>query len=122
MVSVGTKLRVVDNSGALYAYCIKLLGFPNGIASIGERLVVVIKRAVPNKKIKAHEVRLALLIYDRHDFKRNQTGVVLRFAYNGVLILDGRFNPIATRIKGMLPQEFRLQHRIKFLLMAHGVF
>lgn len=120
MVSVSTKLQVIDNSGAIYARCIKILGFTRGIAGLGKKIIISIVRATPTKKIKEHEVRLALLVQTKIIFNRN-VGVTLQFFVNYVIILDVRGNPIATRINCTLPQEFRTKRRLKFLLLGNNI-
>jgi len=45
MIQVGTSLKVLDNSGATEAYCIKVKnGYKKRYATIGESILVVVKK------------------------------------------------------------------------------
>jgi len=50
MIYQGTLLRVIDNSGARYGLCIKVLKkSPRSRACLGDRVIIVVKRAIPEK-------------------------------------------------------------------------
>ena len=53
MIQVQTELNVADNTGARRVECIKVLGgSKRRYASIGDKIVVSIKEAIPNGKVK----------------------------------------------------------------------
>lgn len=117
MVQVGTCLFVADNSGALYVQCIRILGTHSKCAQIGDFLVVAVKKAIPNKKIKTHEVCLSVLIRQKkHIIRKN--GMHISCLQNAVVLIDKRYNPIGTRIKGFITQELRKKKLIKLITMS----
>jgi large subunit ribosomal protein L14 len=63
MISVETRLKVADNSGAKELRCIKVLG-GTGIrsASIGDIIVVSIQDAIPKGKVKKGAVHRAVIV------------------------------------------------------------
>ena len=53
MIQMQSKLKVADNSGAREVQCIKVLGGTHRkTASIGDIIVVSVKSALPNAKVK----------------------------------------------------------------------
>jgi len=120
MVSVGTKLFVSDNSGALIVKCIKILGSAKKLANIGDVLIFSVKKARAHRKIKKHDVRKGYLIGHRKRIIR-KTGVIIYFFINSAIIMDSRGGPQASRIFGVAPQEFRGKKFLKLITLAHSV-
>ena len=57
MIQMQTTLDVADNSGAKRVMCIKVLGgTKRKYASIGDVIVVSVKEAIPQAKVKKGEV------------------------------------------------------------------
>jgi len=53
MIQVQTELNVADNTGARRVECIKVLGgSKRRYASIGDNIVISVKDAIPNGKVK----------------------------------------------------------------------
>ena len=62
MIQTETRLRVADNSGAKLVSCIKVLGgSKRRYASVGDIIVVAVKEAMPNSKVKKGEVVRAVI-------------------------------------------------------------
>ena len=120
MVSVGTKLFVSDNSGALVVKCIKILGSAKKLANIGDVLIFSVRKARAHRKIKKHDIRRGYLIRHRKRIIR-KTGVVIYFFINSCVIIDPRGGPQASRIFGVAPQEFRGKKFLKLITLAHSV-
>lgn len=120
MISFLTNLVVTDNTGALHAQCIKILGQSGSFARLGDRIVLAIKRVRPEKKIKRHEVRIGVVIRGRRRSGR-PNGMGIAFAQNAVAITDTRNAPQGSRILGAAPQELRTCRRMKFLVIAQRV-
>lgn len=120
MVGIRTRLLVVDNSGAQIVQCFNILGSFSHFARIGDILLVSVKQAIPKKKVKEHEVRYALLIRTRRTFRRF-SGMRVAFCSNCVVILDSKKNPFFTRIKGVVPIEFRKSKYLKVITLSEGV-
>ena len=51
MIQLNSKLIVLDNSGAKIVKCIKMTK-GSTVGTVGDIIVVAVKKAVPNKKIK----------------------------------------------------------------------
>ncbi len=63
MVQVQTVLDVADNSGARKVMCIKVLGgSKRRYASVGDVIVVAVKEAIPNAKVKKGDVSRAVIV------------------------------------------------------------
>src|SRR5690606_33605925 len=120
MVCVGTRLLITDNTGALEAACIKILGSAGGQARLGDRLVVAIKRVIPDKKIKAPEVRIGILVRARRRTHR-RNGMSVSFRSNAVVLIDHRQSPLGSRIFGAVAQELRTRKQMKLLTIAQHV-
>ena len=74
MVQQTTVLDVADNSGAKKVYCIKVLGgSKRKYASIGDIIVVSVKEAIPNAKVKKGEVAKAVIVRTKKEIARCKT-------------------------------------------------
>ena len=62
MIQQETRLDVADNSGAKEVQCIKVLGGTRRrVASVGDTIVVSVKDAIPNGKVKKGDVLKAVI-------------------------------------------------------------
>lgn len=121
MISVETKLKVADNSGAKSLRCIKVLG-GTGIrsAGIGDIIVVSIQDATPRGKVKKGAVHKAVIVRTKKDFKRPD-GSVIRFDSNAAVLIDKQNEPIGTRIFGPVTRELRTKNFMKIISLAPEV-
>ncbi len=121
MISVETRLKVADNSGAKELRCIKVLG-GTGIrsASIGDIIVVSIQEATPRGKVKKGAVHKAVVVRTRKDFKRAD-GSSIRFDTNSAVLIDKQNEPIGTRIFGPVTRELRAKNFMKIISLAPEV-
>lgn len=101
-----TTLEVADNSGARLVQCIKILGGSNRTsASIGDILIVVVKRVTENKfKITRGRICRAVLVRMKTSYFRSN-GVWVRFNDNAVVLVNRRNAPYARRLKGPMLKE-----------------
>ena len=107
MIQAQTRLIIADNSGAKKAQCIKVLGgSKRRYASLGDVIVVAIKSATPNGKIKKGAVEKAVIIRTHKEVSRPD-GTYIRFQDNAAVIIDERLEPVATRIFGPVARELR---------------
>ncbi|MCD4796634.1 MAG: 50S ribosomal protein L14 [Candidatus Cloacimonetes bacterium] len=121
MIQAQTILNVADNSGAKKAQCIKVLGGSGRrYGSLGDVIVVSIKSAVPNSKIKKGTVERAVIVRTHKEVRR-QDGTYVRFEDNAAVIIDERGEPIATRIFGPVARELREKHYTKIISLAPEV-
>ncbi|MCK4312811.1 MAG: 50S ribosomal protein L14 [Candidatus Cloacimonetes bacterium] len=121
MIQAQTMLVVADNSGAKKARCIKVLGGSGRrYASLGDIVVVAIKSATPDGKIKKGAVEKAVIVRTHKEVGRAD-GTYIRFEDNAAVIIDERGEPIATRIFGPVARELREKHFTKIISLAPEV-
>jgi large subunit ribosomal protein L14 len=121
MIQAQTVLNVADNSGAKKAMCIKVLGgSKRKYASIGDEIVISVKSAIPNSKIKKGTVQRAVIVRTHKEVRRKD-GSYIRFQDNAVVIIDEKGEPKATRIFGPVARELRESHYMKIISLAPEV-
>jgi large subunit ribosomal protein L14 len=121
MIQAQTILTVADNSGAKKAMCIKVLGgSKRKYASIGDEIVISIKSAIPNSKVKKGSVQRAVIVRTHKEVRRKD-GSYIRFQDNAVVIIDDKGEPKATRIFGPVARELRENHYMKIISLAPEV-
>jgi len=121
MIQAQTKLTVADNSGAKKAQCIKVLGGTGRrYARVGDEIIVAIKSAIPNSKIKKGSVQRAVIVRTSKEISRLD-GSYVKFQDNAAVIIDDRGEPIATRIFGPVARELREKHYTKIISLAPEV-
>src|SRR3977135_1225133 len=107
MVQMQTILDIADNSGAKKVMCIKVLGgSKRKYASIGDVIVVSIREAIPNAKVKKGDVAKAVIVRTKKEISR-QDGSYIRFDANSAVLVDKDNEPIGTRIFGPVARELR---------------
>ena len=115
MIQLNSNVSVIDNSGAKIARCIKVLNKP--YASVGDIIVVSIRKVIPNKKVRKGEVHKALVVYTKKGTKRKNHSY-LRLGKNAIILLTAKKLPQATRILGVVPRELRAKDFGKVLSIA----
>ena len=121
MIQVQTELFVADNTGAKRIECIKVLGgSKRRYASIGDIIVISIKEAIPNGKVKRGTVHKAVIVRTKKDYNRDD-GTSIRFDKNAAVLLDKQEEPIATRIFGPVTRELRNKKFMKIISLAPEV-
>ena len=121
MVQTTTTLDVADNSGAKSVMCIKVLGgTKRKYASIGDVIVVSIKEAIPNAKVKKGEVAKAVIVRTKKEVSR-QDGSYIRFDTNSAVLVDKDNEPVGTRIFGPVARELRAKRFMKIISLAPEV-
>ncbi|OFZ11228.1 MAG: 50S ribosomal protein L14 [Bdellovibrionales bacterium RBG_16_40_8] len=121
MIQMQTRLKVADNSGAKEVQCLKVLGgSKRRYASIGDIIIVSIKEAMPNAKVKKGEVAKAVIVRTRQKLRRPD-GSYLRFDYNSAVLINAALEPIGTRIFGPVARELRAKKFIKIVSLAPEV-
>ena len=121
MIQVQTELNVADNTGARIVECIKVLGgSKRRYASIGDRIVVSVKDAIPNGKVKKGSVHKAVVVRTKQSIFRND-GSKVKFDNNAAVITDDKGEPIGTRIFGPVTRELRLKGQTKIISLAPEV-
>jgi len=121
MIQQETILESADNSGAKKLSCIKVLGgSKRKYASVGDIVVVAIKDALPNSKVKKGDVGKAVIVRTRRDIKR-QDGSWIRFDDNAAVLINQNREPVGTRIFGPVARELRAKRFMKIISLAPEV-
>jgi len=121
MIQVQTELNVADNTGARRVECIKVLGgSKRRYASIGDRIVISVKDAIPNGKVKKGSVQKAVVVRTKYSIHRHD-GTSVKFDNNAVVIIDDKGEPIGTRIFGPVTRELRNKGQTKIISLAPEV-
>ena len=121
MIQQQTRMDVADNSGAKELYCIKVLGGTRRkYASVGDVVVVSVKEAIPNSKVKKGEVHKAVVDRTRRAVRRTD-GSYIRFDDNSAVLINNQMEPIGTRIFGPVARELRAKKFMKIVSLAPEV-
>jgi large subunit ribosomal protein L14 len=121
MIQQETVLQVADNSGARRVACIRVLGGSRRrYASIGDVIVVSVKDAIANGRVKKGEVRKAVVVRTKKQVLRSD-GSYIRFDDNAAVLIDNTREPVGTRIFGPVARELRAQKFMKIISLAPEV-
>ena len=121
MIQTESTLQVADNSGARKVTCIKVLGGSRRkYASVGDIIVVSVKEAIPNARVKKGEVRKAVVVRTAKGIGRLD-GTYIKFDENAAVLIDNQNEPIGTRIFGPVARELRARRFMKIISLAPEV-
>ncbi len=121
MIQQQTMLDVADNSGAKKVMCIKVLGGSGRrYASVGDVIVVSVKEAIPQSKVKKGEVARAVIVRTAREVKRPD-GSYIRFDGNSAVLINKDLEPVGTRIFGPVARELRARRFMKIISLAPEV-
>jgi large subunit ribosomal protein L14 len=121
MIQMQTRLDVADNSGAREVECIKVLGGTRRrYARIGDVIVVAVKAAAPNSKVKKGDVMKAVVVRTRKEVNRGD-GTYIRFDTNSAVLVNNNGEPVGTRIFGPVARELRGKNFMKIVSLAPEV-
>jgi large subunit ribosomal protein L14 len=121
MIQQETILDVADNSGARKVMCIKVLGGSRRrYASVGDIIVVSVKEAVPNSKIKKGTVHRAVVVRTAKEVARDD-GSYIRFDGNSAVLINNQKEPVGNRIFGPVARELRGKNFMKIISLAPEV-
>lgn len=121
MIQMQSVLDVADNSGARKVGCIKILGGTRRkYARVGDVIVVSVKDAVPNSKIRKGEVVRAVVVRTTKEVGRTD-GSYIRFDDNSAVLINPQGEPIGTRIFGPVARELRAKRFMKIVSLAPEV-
>ncbi|MDJ0853424.1 MAG: 50S ribosomal protein L14 [Myxococcota bacterium] len=121
MIQTESKLEVADNSGARRVACIRVLGGSRRkYASVGDVIVVAVKEAIPNARVKKGDVRRAVVVRTKKGIGRAD-GSFIRFDENAAVIIDNQKEPVGTRIFGPVARELRGRGFMKIVSLAPEV-
>jgi large subunit ribosomal protein L14 len=121
MVQQESMLEVADNSGARKVACIRVLGgSKRRYASLGDIIVVSVKDAIPNGRVKKGEVRKAVVVRTAKGVARPD-GSYIKFDDNAAVLIDNQREPVGTRIFGPVARELRARRFMKIISLAPEV-
>ena len=121
MISTESRLIVADNSGAKEALCLHVLGGTHGrSASVGDKIVVTVKSALPTRQIKKGTVSKAVIVRTKKEVRRKD-GSYIRFEDNAAVLLTAQDEPRGTRIFGPVARELREKQFMKIVSLAPEV-
>lgn len=121
MIQQQTRLKVADNSGAREVMCIKVLGGSGRrYASLGDVIVVSVKEAMPNAKVKKGEVAKAVVVRTIRKVRRSD-GTYINFDDNSAVLIKADREPVGTRIFGPVARELRAKQFVKIISLAPEV-
>lgn len=121
MIQMLTRLEVADNSGARSVQCIKVLGgSKRKYARLGDVIVVSIKEASPNGKVKKGDVHTAVVVRTKKAVTRDD-GTYIRFDENAAVLLNKQGEPIGNRVFGPVARELRGKSFMKIVSLAPEV-
>ena len=121
MIQAETRLTAADNSGAKILYCIKVLGGSRRrYASIGDIIVVSVKEAIPNAKVKKGDVLKAVVVRNKKEIRRPE-GSYIRIDDKSAVLIIANLEPIDTRIFSSVERELRGNRLMNLISQAAKV-
>jgi large subunit ribosomal protein L14 len=121
MIQTQSTLTAADNSGAKKLMCIKVLGgSKRKYASIGDIIVVSIKEALPNSRVKKGSVRRAVVVRTAKEIRRSD-GSYIKFDVNSAVLITDSNEPVGTRVFGPVARELRSSGFMKIVSLAPEV-
>jgi large subunit ribosomal protein L14 len=121
MIQMQTILTAADNSGAKRMMCIKVLGGSKcKYASVGDVIVVAVKEALPQSRVKKGDVKRAVVVRTRKEIRRAD-GSYIKFDVNSAVIINDANEPVGTRIFGPVARELRAKKFMKIVSLAPEV-
>ncbi len=113
MINVQTVLKVVDNSGAVYVNCIRLMKSSSRVgAKVGDVITVVIKKSIikknikKSKEVKKGQVCTAVVLRTVKGLKR-WGNFFISSGSNSALLVNKYFLPLGSRLLGPVFREIR---------------
>lgn len=121
MIQQESRLTVADNSGAKDVLCIRVLGGTGRrYASLGDKIVVSVKDAMPSGNVKKGQVTKAVVVRTKKEVRRPD-GSYIRFDDNAVVLLNEAGEMRGTRIFGPVARELRDKQYMKVVSLAPEV-
>ena len=107
MIQQESRCTVADNSGAKEALVIRVLGGTRKrYASVGDKIVVTVKNAIPGSDLKKGTVSKAVVVRTSKEVRRAD-GSYIRFDDNAIVLLNATGEMRGTRIFGPVARELR---------------
>ena len=116
-----SQCKVVDNSGAKVAECIKILGGSHKkVAQVGDIIIVSIQK-LRNKSSRSRvtkgSIQKAIVLRTKKEYRR-QNNTHYRFHENAIILFKKQGQPLSTRLFGPVLEDLRLVKDMKILSLA----
>ena len=120
MLQQESRCTVADNSGAKEALIIRVLGGTRKrYATVGDKIVVTVKTALPGSDMKKGTVSKAVVVRTSKEVRRAD-GSYIRFDDNAIVLLNATGELRGTRISGPVARELR-ENFMKIVSLAPEV-
>ncbi|MFO8233564.1 MAG: 50S ribosomal protein L14 [Longimonas sp.] len=121
MIQQESRLKVADNSGAKEVQCIRVLGSSGRrYASLGDRIMVSVKSAIPGGTVGKGDVSPAVVVRARKEVGRSD-GSYIRFDENAAVLINDQNEPVGTRVFGPVARELREKQFMRIVSLAPEV-
>jgi len=121
MIQTQSTLSAADNSGAKKLMCIKVLGgSKRKYASVGDIIVVSVREASANSRVKKGSVRRAVVVRTAKEIRRPD-GSYIKFDVNSAVLINDANEPVGTRVFGPVARELRGAGFMKIVSLAREV-
>ena len=121
MLQQESRLLVADNTGAKEVLTIRVLGgTKRRYASLGDKIVVTIKNALPNGNVKKGSISNAVVVRTKKEIRRKD-GSYIRFEDNAAILLNENDEPRGTRVFGPVARELRDNDFMRIVSLAPEV-
>jgi large subunit ribosomal protein L14 len=127
MLQQESRCEVADNSGAKIAYIIRVYGgstrrggYTRKTASIGDQVLIAVKKALPGGEIKSGDKSRAVVVRVARQYRRKD-GSYVKFDNSAVVLIGDDRNPKGTRIFGPVARELREKNFMKIVSLASEV-
>jgi large subunit ribosomal protein L14 len=87
---------------------------------LGDVIVVSVKDAIPNAKVKKGDVHKAVVVRTSKEVRRPD-GSYIRFDDNSAVLINNQREPLGTRIFGPVARELRAKRFMKIVSLAPEV-
>lgn len=122
MIYCNSYIKIVDNSGGLIFFCIKIYGKRKNksFGIPGDLLIGSLKRvSLKKKKLKSGSLVKAVIVRVKKKFKFID-GITIFYQDSGVVLLNAKNLPIGNRIFGPIPKNLIKVGFIKLLSLAYA--
>ncbi|MGX7589791.1 uL14 family ribosomal protein [Candidatus Vidania fulgoroideorum] len=107
MIMQGTNLKVIDNTGAKKAICIRVLGSGKITANIGDIIIVSIRKCSKKSKVSAGSIYRSLVVRTKYPFT-SRCSFCISFSDNAVILLSDKGEMLGTRINGLISKDISI--------------
>lgn len=125
MIQQESLLKIIDNSGAKLAKCIKVPnGFRRRYASLGDVVIVSIQqlrnKSKSTSKVSKGGVFRAVVLRVKKLYK-SKDGSCFSLGENAAVLVSKQGTPIGTRILGPIPKILKKKKFMKFVSLCVGL-